>query len=95
MIQRLEEISALLKSGHIQLGMTRQALEPLLGRPDEVGGVSRKYQIPSIIKYGDVQFVFPRARTESEIEGQGLLYVFVDDSVKDVSEPLFLLQSSP
>ena len=71
--------------------MTRQELHNLLGRPDKEGGTSRKHKMASIYMYGDVQFVFPQARTLGESEPQGLLYVYVDEGVEGVEEPLFLL----
>jgi len=91
MIQRLEAIADLIGQGRVRLGMTRSELLDLLGRPDQEGGTSRKYRMPCIYKYGDVQFVFPGAKSVQEGESQGLLYAYVDDGVEGLEEPLFLL----
>jgi hypothetical protein len=93
MIHKLDAISDLIGNGRIRLGMTRAELHDLLGPPNEEGGASRKYTRPSIYKYGEVQFVFPGARSVQESESQGLLYVYVDD-VDGVDEPVFLLQEN-
>jgi hypothetical protein len=92
MIRKLDAVYDLIGNGQIRLGMTRSELHGVLGPPDEEGGTSRKYKISSICKYGDVQFVFPIARTAAESDGQGLMYVYVDDDVEGVEEPRFLLQ---
>jgi hypothetical protein len=92
MIRKLDIVSDLIRDGRLRLGMTRQELEAALGIPDEVGGTSRKYQVPSIWKYGDVEFVFPAAKSLLESEGQGLLYVYVDDGVEGVEQPIYLLR---
>ena len=41
--------------GPVKLGMTREEVESSLDAPDDVGGTSRKYQKPSIWKYGDIE----------------------------------------
>jgi hypothetical protein len=92
MIHKFDTISDFIAQGHVRLGMTRAELHVILGPPDDEGGTSRKYRMPSIYKYGDVQFVFPGARSVEESGSQGLLYVYVDDNVDGVEEPLFLLQ---
>lgn len=92
MIKKLDLVSNLIRGGQLKLGMTRQELEAVLGIPDEVGGTSRKYQISSIWKYGDVEFVFPAAKSLFESQGQGLLYVYVDDGVEEVEQPIYLLR---
>ena len=91
MIQKLEAVTDLIGQGRLRLGMTRTELHDLLGRPDQEGGTSRKYRMPCIYKYGDVQFVFPGAKSAEEGESQGLLYAYVDDGVDGLDEPLFLL----
>jgi hypothetical protein len=92
MIQKLDLVSGLIDSGQIRLGMSRQELQAILGAPDEVGGTSRKYKVDSIFKYGDVQFVFPPARTLAESESQGLRYVYVDEGMEEVGEPIYVLR---
>jgi len=42
----------------VQLGMCRITVEALLGKPDDTGGTSRKYRLPAIWKYGDVELHF-------------------------------------
>ena len=91
MIQKLETIAELVNRGRVRLGMTRSELHQLLGRPDQEGGTSRKYPVPCIYKYGDVEFVFPVAKSAKQTESRGLLYVYVDDGIDDLQEPLFLL----
>ena len=44
--------------GPVRLGMSRIQVERSLGAPDHVGGTSRKYRKPSILKYGDIEFHF-------------------------------------
>lgn len=92
MIGKLDAVSELISKGQVKLGMTRHELLSLLGPPDGEGGTSRKFRIPAIYLYGDVQFVFPQATTPTESEPQGLLYVYVDDGIDDVEEPFFLLK---
>jgi hypothetical protein len=92
MIEKLDLVSDLIRGGQIRLGMTRQELEAVLGIPDAVGGTSRKYRTPSILKYGDVEFVFPVAKSPVESKSQGLLYVYVDDGVEGVEKPIYLLR---
>jgi hypothetical protein len=60
------------------MGMTRAELRALLGEPDDVGCISRKYKVPSIWKYGDVEFAFPPAKSALEAESGGLWLVYVD-----------------
>jgi hypothetical protein len=58
----------------VRVGMSRQEVLALLGPPDDVGGTSRKYREPSILKYGRVELHFEpwkdgrllRAYTEDE-----------------------------
>jgi len=74
----LKSITALVKAGQIRKGMTRAELRALLGEPDDVGGTSRKYKVPSVWKYGEVEFAFSAAKSEGEAESQGLWLVYVD-----------------
>ena len=45
--------------GPLRFGQTRATITLLLGSPDDVGGISRKYPRPSIWKYGDFELHFP------------------------------------
>jgi hypothetical protein len=92
MIHKLDAVSDLIGKGQIKLGITRMELRGMLGPPDEEGGTSRKYKVSSIYKFGDIQFVFPDARTAMEAKAQGLLYIYVDDDLDGIEEPLFLLK---
>ena len=64
----------------VRMGMLRQEVLALLGPPDQVGGTSRKYRVPSIFKYGQVELHFEpwkdgllvRAYTEDE-DGFGIV----------------------
>lgn len=42
----------------IELGMTREEVIAILGEPDVKGGTSRKYPIPHVFKYGDIELWF-------------------------------------
>jgi hypothetical protein len=44
--------------GPVRLGFSRAQLQDLLGRPDDMGGTSRKHRTPAIWKYGDIEFHF-------------------------------------
>lgn len=42
---------------------TRQEILNIFGEPDDIGVTSRKYPVPSVFKYGDIEIHFgPRAR---------------------------------
>src|SRR5581483_3712690 len=45
--------------GPVQLGMLRAQLLNVLGEPEHIGGTSRKHHQPTILKYGDLEFLFP------------------------------------
>ena len=53
-----------LELGRIRLGMRDHEVAAILGKPDAVGGVSNKYQNPSLWKYGDVEFCFNQQTRE-------------------------------
>lgn len=89
-LKKFELISNLIKCNEICIGMTRTEVESCLGKPDDISIGTRKYKVPPIWKYGDVEFVFPPAKNEIESRNDGLLYVYVDDGV--VKEPIFLLK---
>lgn len=59
-------IEELLKKGNLNklyIGDTASNVEEFLGKPDMIGGGSRKYPWPNIWKYGDVELGFdPRER---------------------------------
>jgi hypothetical protein len=42
----------------VQLGMTRDELNAILGEPDDVSTMSRKERVPAIWKYDDLEFHF-------------------------------------
>ena len=48
----------------IHLGLHEDEVAELLGKPDAVGGTSRKYRKPSLWKYGDIELVFDRQTRE-------------------------------
>jgi hypothetical protein len=50
--------------GIIRLGCSSDALEAALGEPEATGGESRRHRMPSIWKYGDVEFFFSRPSRE-------------------------------
>ena len=45
----------------LRIGMTRQEVVSILGEPDEIGGSSKKYQAPSIFKYGEIELHFEQS----------------------------------
>ena len=46
--------------GGVHLGMTHEEVRTILGEPNDMGGTSRKYRIPCIWKYGDIELFFSR-----------------------------------
>ena len=58
--------------GPVVLGATRERLRRRLGEPDALGGTSRRQRVPTIWKYGDVEFHFGR-------EADRLWMIFMDD----------------
>ena len=51
----------------LRLGMTRAELKAVLGEPDDVGGTSRRWKTPAILKYAELEFHFglgPQGRLE-------------------------------
>ena len=54
----LEDFLRTLKLGRIHLGQGASDVAAILGKPDYVGGASRKYRLPAIWKYGDIEFLF-------------------------------------
>jgi hypothetical protein len=42
------------------LGATRDDLLRTLGEPDDVGGTSRSRRVPSVWKYGEIEYHFGR-----------------------------------
>lgn len=44
----------------IRLGMSRDEIRAFFGDPDDTGATSRKYPLPAIWKYGDLEFHFDR-----------------------------------
>jgi hypothetical protein len=42
----------------VSLGITREELINILGKPEDTGGTSRKYKTPSVYKYNDIQYFF-------------------------------------
>ena len=92
-IEKIElKIRRFVEERKIYVGMQIADLIEILGQPHEIGGESRKYKMPSIFKYGEVQFVFSPARSKSEIVQQELLYIFIDSCEEDEFDPQFLLQ---
>lgn len=79
MLKKLGLIARLIAEGRIRLGMTRKELFAVLGPPDDVGVTYGEYKVPSLYKYGSVEFAFPDARTEAESEEEGLWLVYIDD----------------
>ena len=93
MIRKLDLVSSLIEGGRVRLGMTRTELQNTLGAPDDISFPQPEYYAPSIYKYGDVEFGFPDALTATDAQLQGLMLVYVDDSVDGADVPIFLLSS--
>jgi hypothetical protein len=58
------------KFGEITLGLTQSEVKALLGEPDAMGGVSRKYPVPRLWIYGNFEFFF-----NHEKDGGKLVYL--------------------
>lgn len=72
-------ISDLIAGGQIKTGMTIAQLKSLIGEPDEFGGQSRKYKMPCLFKYGNIEVAFTSARNYRESATQRLVYVMTED----------------
>lgn len=44
--------------GQLRIGMTRQQVVTVLGKPDDVSVLTRKERQPSIYKYGEIELHF-------------------------------------
>lgn len=44
--------------GPVRLGMSRAQVRDVLGDPEHTGGISRKQRMPTILKYGDLEFLY-------------------------------------
>jgi len=44
--------------GVLQLGVPREEMRRLFGEPDHIGGASRRQRTPTILKYGDIEFLY-------------------------------------
>jgi hypothetical protein len=53
----------------VKIGMTREEVRAALGEPDATGATSRKYPIPAIWKYGEVELHFLSARYDESGRG--------------------------
>ena len=73
-----EEITA-----KVRVGMTREEVITALGPPDDVGGGSRKYPVPSVWKYGDVELHFINSRYDAEGRGYSwpgpLVFIYMEN----------------
>jgi hypothetical protein len=54
----LKELIESGRFGPLRLGMSRAQVEGFLGAPDDWSAGSRKYSQATILKYGDVEFLF-------------------------------------
>ena len=76
--------------GDLRLGDTVERVYALLGKPDDVGGVSRKHPWPSIYVYGTVKVffsrgAFPMCRGVAWQVGRGPFRLRSADTVEDWS----------
>ena len=53
---------------NLRIGMSREEVVAILGEPDKQGGTSRKYNTPSILKYGQIEFIFERWKSGGLVE---------------------------
>jgi hypothetical protein len=84
--EQIRRYRALIASGQLRRGMTRDEVRVLLGPPDDVGLTSRKYRTPQAYLYGCLQLLFgPRA-------GDGLLIVYRD--APEGEESIYLMGGS-
>jgi hypothetical protein len=68
----------------IKIGMSREEVRNALGEPDAVGGTSRKYHIPAIYKYGQVELHFSNSRYDDAGRGRSfagpLVMVYMENA---------------
>ena len=82
----------MIASGQIRLGMTRDELHAVLGEPDDVGLTSNRYPVPCDWKYGDVEFIYPPAKSARHAQTHGLQMIYVDEG--EGWEAVYLLTAS-
>lgn len=58
--------------GPVQLGLSREQVQQRIGLPDATGGTSRKYRIPAVWKYGDIELYYERGADR-------LIGIYMDD----------------
>lgn len=59
--------SDFLRWGHlgvVHTGMTAEQVKSALGPAESEGGTSRKYNVPSILKYGDLEVILDRSHPQ-------------------------------
>ena len=72
--RQISEFQAIIASGRLHRGMTRDEVRAVLGEPSDVGCTSRRYRAPACFKYGAIQLFFgPRS-------ADGLELVFSEDA---------------
>ncbi len=67
----------------VRLGCSREEIRALFGEPDAVGGASRKYPVPGVWKYGELEFHFGPKKEDT----LWLLHSETPDGIVDVSIP--------
>ena len=66
-------IAEKIKKGLIYKNMLLSELVDLLGVEEDSGGISRKYKMPCVFKYEDLEFGFSAAKFKNQ--SQFLIYV--------------------
>jgi hypothetical protein len=62
---RLEELLSKGATGVLRRGALRQDIECVLGAPTDLGGTSRKYPKPAVLKYGDLELLLEKGGNNS------------------------------
>lgn len=73
----LNKIQTLIDTKQIYINMPLQEFFDLLGTPDQIGNTTRKYKIPSLFKYQNIEFAFTPAKYKSQ--PQFLWYVMEEN----------------
>ena len=73
---QITRCNALIASGDLHLGMSRDEVTALLGKPDDTGCISRT-GVPGIHKYGQIEFHFGKHAKD------GLYLICADENESD------------
>lgn len=75
----LARIALLIEQNKLRIGMLRDDIVKILGEPDDVGMTSRKYKVPSIWLYGDIEFHFIPVTSHHHIDESYLFMIYREE----------------